>query len=265
MAYNTQELYDNIRRVPLLTHREEIELAKRIETGDTDAKARMVEANLSLVAHIAERYGDRDSSRDLPFDDLVSEGTVGLMNAVEKFDYRRGFRFSTYAVDQIRAAMQRAGQNKGRMIRLPVNKEERFDKILRVREELTVGGNAPDSEAIAEVLGIAPDDVDELLGAAESPRSLNRQIVDNDDEPAEVGDLLPDRNSEDELDALLDRAYVRERFELLNDRQREVIELRYGFRDDGDLTQQEVGEAIGVSRHTVRDIETKAMETMRGG
>ena len=243
-------------RYPLLTAREEIELARRIERGDAAAKEQMINSNLRLVISIAKRY----QGRDLPLGDLIQEGVIGLNRAVEKFDWRRGFKFSTYATWWIRQACQRALSGQSATIRIPTHVNERRVKIARAGRELERKlGREPTREELAAAANLPLQHVDEALDAAEAPVSLNRPI--GSEEEGELGDLFGDPNADDpaaEAVASLRRSEVRRAVALLPEDERRVIELRFGL--DGEPASLEaVGRELGVSVRRVHQLEDEAL------
>jgi len=248
--------------VPLLAAEEEVALAKRIEMGDEAARRHMIEANLRLVVSIARRY----VGRGLSFSDLVQEGNFGLMRATQKFDYRRGNKFSTYATWWIRQAVTRALADKGRTVRLPVHIVERLSAIARTTSDLRQRlGREPHLEEVAETVGLTPTEFQALLDVAESPLSLDAS-VDPDNESTELGALVADPNHVPFFDTVYQRLRVRtvaEAIMALPERERSVLVFRYGLNGDGPWTLGEIGEHFGISRERVRQIESKAIERLR--
>src|SRR5688572_2157088 len=217
----------DVGRVPLLTAREEVELAKLIELGDLGAKKKMVEANLRLVVSIAKNY----RNQGLAFLDLIQEGTLGLVRAAEKFDYRKGFKFSTYATWWIRQAIARALADKARTIRIPVHVVEKLNKIGRAERKLvTELGREPTPDEIAEVTGIDPEEVDQIKRSAQAPVSLEKPV--GDEEESEFGQFIADEKAESPFERaadILTKEALREALENLSYRERRVLELRYGL------------------------------------
>jgi RNA polymerase primary sigma factor len=243
-------------RYPLLTAAEEVELAKRIERGDREAKERMINSNLRLVISIAKRY----QGHDVPLGDLVQEGVMGLNRAVEKFDWRKGFKFSTYATWWIRQSCQRAISNLSKTIRVPTHVHERRLKLARVRRDLVAKLNRePTREELAEAASFSLQHVDEALDAAEAPVSLNQRI--GSEEESELGDLFGDPSAEDPAGEAVDsvrRLEVRRAVAELPERERRVLELRFGL-DGEPWTLEAIGKELGIARERVRQLETDAL------
>jgi len=249
----------DVGRHRLLTASEEVILAKRIEKGDPLAKRRMIECNLRLVVSIAKGY----RGLGVPFLDLIQEGTLGLNRAVEKFDWRRGYKFSTYATWWIRQSVQRAVANHARTIRVPVHVVERQQKLFRAarRLELELGRDAT-KEELAEATGIPLQHVEEAMGAAQASVSLN-QSVGSDDE-GELGDLFADREAADpfeEAEESLRKQGVRRALDALPERERRILELRFGFEGDP-WTLEAIGHELGLTRERVRQLEGQALQRL---
>jgi len=255
-----QFLLSEISIHPLLTAAEEVALAKRIERGDIEAKHRMVECNLRLVVSIAKRY----RGFGLPMLDLVQEGAIGLNRAVEKFDWRRGHKFSTYATWWIRQAIQRAISNNARTIRLPVHMLERRRKVESAAVELELKlGRPPTREEIAAATGLATARVDEVLGLPRATVSLD-QPFGRDGEEGELGDLLPDTRTvdpEEEIERSRRRLVVHDALHGLPDRERAIVEAHYGLAGEA-KTLQEIGRELGLTRERVRQLEAHALTTL---
>jgi RNA polymerase primary sigma factor len=249
-----------IGKVPLLTADQEVSLAKRIERGDLGAKQHMIEANLRLVVSIAKAY----LGRGLSFLDLIQEGSLGLIRAVEKFDYRKGYKFSTYATWWIRQAVTRAIADKARTIRIPVHMVEKLNKVVHIERQLVQRlGREPFPEEIAEELELAPDEVREILRMSQLPISLEKPI--GEDEDSSLGDFVPDEQAESPFDTA-STSLRREDIELalssLPERERKVIELRFGLSGEQPATLEEVGRAFGVTRERIRQIENNTLKTL---
>jgi len=243
----------------LLTAAEEVALAKQIEKGDLIAKRKMIESNLRLVVSIAKGY----RGLGVPFLDLIQEGTLGLNRAVEKFDWRRGFKFSTYATWWIRQSVQRAVANNARTIRVPVHVVERQQKLGRAARRLEVElGREATKEELAEATGLPVQHVDEALGAAQASVSLN-QSVGADDE-GELGDLFADREAADPFDEAeesLRKQGIRKALDALPERERRILELRFGFEGDP-WTLEAIGHELGLTRERVRQLEGQALQRL---
>ncbi len=253
-----QLFLNGIGRYALLTAAEEVALAKRVERGDLAAKERMVNSNLRLVVSIAKRY----RGHDLPLLDLIQEGVIGLNRAVEKFDWRKGYKFSTYATWWIRQACQRAVANQAVTIRVPVHVVERRQKLRRARQQFeTAHGRTPTTEELATATELQLHHVEEALDAVEASVSLNQTIGDGD---GELGDLHADRTAEDPLDAVEvshEQGRVREALSLLPERERRVIELRFGFGESGDAASlDQIGRELGLTRERIRQLEASALD-----
>ena len=250
-----------IARTPLLTPAQEKDLARRVERGDLVAKDHMIEANLRLVVHVAKRYQREDSG--LTMQDLIQEGTIGLVRAVEKFDYRKGFRFSTYATLWIRQAIGRALADKGRIVRLPIPVADRVRKLEIAERTLatTLGAN-PTSEELAVHLEWEFDEVERLRGAGRRPASLDAPVAD--DGETELGDLLASErpSPEDEAMAGAERDGVHAALGMLGPIERRVLELRYGLGDETPHTPTETARALGVKPHQVRQVEDRALRAL---
>jgi len=255
-ADSLQLFLADVGRHKLLTAHEEVVLAKAIERGDERAKRRMIESNLRLVVSIAKGY----RGLGVPFLDLIQEGTLGLNRAVEKFDWRRGYKFSTYATWWIRQSVQRAVANHARTIRVPVHVVERQQKLSRAARRLEVElGREATKEELAEATGLPIQHVDEALGAAQASVSLN-QTVGSDDE-GELGDLFADREAVDPFDEAeesLRRQGVRKALDALPERERRILELRFGFEGEP-WTLEAIGHELDLTRERVRQLEGQAL------
>jgi RNA polymerase primary sigma factor len=246
-------------RYPLLTAAEEVALAKRIERGDAQAKELMINSNLRLVISIAKKY----QGQGLPLFDLVQEGVIGLNRAAEKFDWRRGFKFSTYATWWIRQACQRGVSGQSATIRIPTHVNERRAKIARARRSLELElGRAPTREELSDATDLALKHVDEALDAAEAPVSLNQHVGSG--EEGELGELFSDSSASDpaeEATAAVHRQEIRTAVEGLPDRERRLIELRFGF-DGEPASLERIGKELGLSRERVRQLEEDAFQRL---
>ena len=250
-----------IGKVPLLTAEEEIELAKRMEAGDEEAKKKLAEANLRLVVSIAKRY----VGRGMLFLDLIQEGNLGLLKAVEKFDYRKGYKFSTYATWWIRQAITRAIADQARTIRIPVHMVETINKLIRVsRQLLQELGREPTSEEIAEEMNMPVERVREILKISQEPVSLETPIGEEED--SHLGDFIQDENVPVPADAAasaLLREQLQEVLGTLTEREQKVLRLRFGLDDGRTRTLEEVGKEFNVTRERIRQIEAKALRKLR--
>jgi RNA polymerase primary sigma factor len=246
-----------IGKVALLTAAQEVSLAKRIERRDMHAKTALIEANLRLVVSVAKRY----VGRGMPLLDLIQEGNLGLIRAVEKFDYRKGYKFSTYATWWIRQAITRAIADQARTIRVPVHMVETINRLSRVHRQLVQDlGREPTVEEIGREMDVTPDKVREIQHFAQEPISLETPV--GEDEDSELGDLVEDRAIESPSDAV-SRLLRREELEIvlrsLGERERKVLELRYGLRGEEPRTLEEVGNRFGVTRERIRQIEARTL------
>ena len=253
-----QLFFNEARKHPLLTAEEEVELAKRIEKGDLEAKDRMINSNLRLVISVARKY----QGQGLPLGDLIQEGMLGLIRAVEKFDWRKGFRFSTYATLWIRQALQRGLADRGRSIRLPANVAQRERRIARVERELAVKlGREPTLDEVAEGAEMKPHEVQDLRDAARIVTSLDRPV--GDDGATSLGELIPDEATGpgEEVFVKMREQLVRKTIEQLPDTEQQVLKMRYGLNGAPEpRTLASIGRELGVSAERVRQIEERALQ-----
>jgi RNA polymerase primary sigma factor len=256
-----QQLLDGIASTPLLTAEEEISLAKRIERGDLDAKDHMTRANLRLVVSIAKRY----RNQGLPFLDLIQEGSIGLVRAVEKFDYRRGFKFSTYATWWIRQAISRAIADKGRTIRIPIHIDNVIKKLDGAQRKLEAAGDRdPTVEEIAALAGVDPVEADVLLRAAQPLVSLDKPVGDDSD-AAQFGELIPDESTKSPYEAAAE-TLMHERLSRVLDnlpyRERRILTLRFGLDGEAPRTLDQVARLFKLTRERTRQIEEAAIRKL---
>jgi RNA polymerase primary sigma factor len=251
----------DIGKVPLLTAAQEVELAKRIERGDHTAKQKMVESNLRLVVSIAKNY----RNQGLPFLDLIQEGTIGLVRAAEKFDHRKGFKFSTYATWWIRQAVARALADKSRTIRMPVHVVEKLNKIGRAERRLVSElGREPLAEEIAIELELEVDEVEQIRRSSQAPISLEKPVGDEDE--SEFGHFLADERAaapDEAAETTMRKETLRRILSMLSARERRVLELRYGLSGQHPRTLDEVGRTFNVTRERVRQIENQSLKKLQ--
>jgi RNA polymerase primary sigma factor len=260
-ADSLQLFLKDIGKVDLLTAAQEVELAKRIERGDHRAKQEMIEANLRLVVSIAKRY----RNQGLPFLDLIQEGTIGLVRAAEKFDYRKGFKFSTYATWWIRQAVARALADKARTIRMPVHVVEKLNKIMRAERKIRAElGREPSNAEIGRELELTPDEVEQIRRSAQTPVSLEKPV--GDEEESEFGQFITDENTplpDEAAESTMRRETLLKILSKLAPRERRVLELRYGLDGQHPRTLDEVGRTFNVTRERIRQIENQSLKKLR--
>src|SRR5690349_12932457 len=260
-ADSLQLFLKDVGKVDLLTAAQEVELAKRIESGDHRAKQEMVEANLRLVVSIAKRY----RNQGLPFLDLIQEGTIGLVRAAEKFDWRKGYKFSTYATWWIRQAVARALADKARTIRMPVHVVEKLNKIMRTERKLRAEkGREPTNEEIALDLEMSVEEVESIRRTSQTPDSLEKPV--GDEEESEFGQFIEDEHTplpDEAADTAFRAEALAKCLGSLNYRERRVLELRYGLNGEQPRTLDEVGRAFQVTRERIRQIENQGLKKLR--
>ena len=253
----------SIGRVPLITREDEVRLAKRIEANDMSAKNALIEANLRLVVSIAKRY----TGRGLTLLDLIQEGNLGLIRAVEKVDWRRGFKFSTYATWWIRQAITRALADQSRTIRIPVHMVERMNRVARAKRSLIQRNNRePSPEEIGDLVDMPAKKVEEILKLGQEPVSLEAPVGGGEEGDASLGDFIEDSAGDRPLEIVANEirdADLQQVLEALPWRERKVIELRYGLGDEGPLTLEDIGHQVGVTRERVRQIESKTLAMLK--
>jgi RNA polymerase primary sigma factor len=254
-----QLFLNEVRRHPLLTKEEEVELSQRIERGDLEAKERMINSNLRLVVSIAKKY----QGHELSLLDLIQEGILGLIRAAEKFDWRKGYKFSTYATFWIRQAIQRGVENKSRTIRIPVHIAQRERKMVRAERALSTRlGRDPTDEEIAKEAELTLEEMEEVRDAARAVSSLDKPVGEEGE--AALGDFLPSEEPEpeEEVSVSLGRSALRKAVDSLPEREREVVKLRYGINGDKPTPLREAGQRLGMSAEGVRKIEHQALKRL---
>jgi RNA polymerase primary sigma factor len=253
----------SIGRVALLTKEDEVRLAKRVEQNDMRAKNHLIEANLRLVVSIAKRY----TGRGLTLLDLIQEGNLGLIRAVEKFDWRRGFKFSTYATWWIRQAITRALADQSRTIRIPVHMVERMNRVSRLQRSLAQSlGREPSIEELAKAVDMTPSQVEDILKLGQEPVSLEAPVGAEGDGDARLGDFISDSAEERPLELVADKlreVHLQQALQNLPWRERRVLELRYGLSALGPMTLEDIGQHVGVTRERVRQIESRTLSKLK--